>query len=398
MRFRFSIILLLLTLTLAACSSQTVVADCPPCECETAIPEKPSETPTITLTPTASGTPTLTPRATQSGATPMPAGYNPLTGQMVDDPAVLDRRPLVVKISNESPEVRPQSGLSFADHVWEYQMEGFEQTRYTAIYYSRAPERAGSVRSVRLIDVEHLVPMYDGLLVYSGCSTGMCYRLSITPWYDRAFRETVEKNFLVRLSDVPRPGTNRYHTLFLVPDELWKEADLRGVNQAPVVLHPLTFSSEVPESGIPTTDFIIDYPDLGPRHHWRYFHDTQRWYSFTEDQRMRDEEAPDIDMLTDKQLAFDNIVLIYAEHYLADFIEDEPNQLASVGINLIGNGDAVLMRDGNRYNCRWLRDSSEEMISLVDFDGNPLPLRPGTVWFNVFSSNMFQPDVSFGSR
>ncbi|MBN1429292.1 MAG: DUF3048 domain-containing protein [Anaerolineae bacterium] len=372
------------------------MGDCPPCP--TCNPEKPTETPVTESAPALVNTPTLASRAPLAGATPMPDGYNPLTGQIVNDLAVLKRRPLVVKISNESPEVRPQSGLSFADHVWEYQMEGFEQTRYTAIYYSRAPERAGSVRSVRMIDVEHLVPMYDGLLVYSGCSIGMCYRLSITPWFDRAFRETLEKDFLVRMPDFPRPGTNRYHTLFSVPDAVWEEADARGVNQAPVIIRSLVFGSDLPENGISTTDFVIDYPGLGPLHHWQYVYDTQRWYSFTEDQRMRDDEAPDIDMLTNKQIAFDNIVLIYAEHYLADFIEDEPNQLASVGINLQGHGDAVLMRDGKRYNCRWIREGSEEMIALVDFDNNPIPLKPGTVWFNIFSSNMYQPEVSFSSR
>ena len=35
-----------------------------------------------------------------------PAGINPLTGQPAPDPAALDRRPLVVKISNAPPIVR----------------------------------------------------------------------------------------------------------------------------------------------------------------------------------------------------------------------------------------------------------------------------------------------------
>jgi hypothetical protein len=392
LKVRSFLITSLTVLTLVACSSQAAAGACSDC---TATPEQPAETPTATLEPTATVMPTLTPRATHVGATPIPDNYDPLTGETVDDPDVLLRRPLVTKISNESPEVRPQSGLSFADNVWEYQMEGFEQTRYTAIFYSQAPARAGSVRSARLIDLEHLVPMYDGLLIYSGCSIGVCYRISIAPWFDRTFKETIDKNFLVRMPNIPRPGTNRYHTLFAVPEEVWKEADLRGVNQAPTFIHPLTFSSDVPQGGVPTTDFSIDYPDLGPRHHWHYGQDTHKWYSFTEDQRMRDEEAPDIDMLTDKQLAFDNVVLIYAEHYLADFIEDEPNQLASVGVNLLGGGDAVVMRDGRRYNCRWVRQESGDMINLVDFSGKPIPLKPGTTWFNVASSNMFQPVIAF---
>jgi hypothetical protein len=312
---------------------------------------------------------------------------------MVDDPSVLDRRPLVVKVSNESPEVRPQSGLSSADNVWEYQMEGFQQTRYTAIYYSQSPERVGSVRSARLVDVEELVYMYDGLLVYSGCSTGVCYRIKIAPWGNqRAFRE--DDVALLRIPDVPRPGTNRYHTLFTIPEKIWEEADSRKVNGRPN-LRPLIFDTRIPADGIETADFIIDYPDLGPRHRWHYDVDTGKWLSFTQDQRYQAPEQPDIDILTNRQLAFDNVVLIYAEHRLADFIEDEPNQLASVGTKLTGEGDAVIMRDGKRFICRWVRTELSDMFRFVDKNGIPVRLKPGTTWFNVYSANMFEPTVSF---
>src|SRR5258708_11765279 len=39
-----------------------------------------------------------------------PADVNPLTGLPVDDPSVLQHRPLAVKISNAPPLVRPQAG------------------------------------------------------------------------------------------------------------------------------------------------------------------------------------------------------------------------------------------------------------------------------------------------
>jgi Protein of unknown function (DUF3048) N-terminal domain/Protein of unknown function (DUF3048) C-terminal domain len=356
----------------------------------------PTGTPTpITETPTATLAATVTPRVPDVGATPIPDDYDPLTGMIVSDPSVLDRRPLVIKVSNESPEVRPQSGLSFADNVWEYQMEGFQQTRYTAIYYSRVPQRVGSVRSARLIDVEQLIYMYDGLLVYSGCSIGVCYVIGSSPIKDRAFRE--DKVALVRMPDIPRPGTNFYHILFALPDKVWQAADQRGVNHRPS-LEPLVFDPVPPPNGIGTGDFIIDYPDLGPLHHWHYDPDKNNWLSFTQDQRERAPEQPDIDLLTQMQLAFDNVVLIYADHSTADFIEDEPNQLPSVRINLVGAGDAVVMRDGKRYNGRWVRDKLSDMISLVGGDGKTIPLRPGTTWFNVYSANRDQPDVTFKSK
>jgi hypothetical protein len=362
---------------LAACSASPIV------------------TPDITATVAATATtiPTTTPTPYVPNGTPFPEGYNPLTGLTVADPSVLAHRPLVIKVSNESPEVRPQSGLSFADHVWEYQMEGFSQTRFSAIYYSQSPERVGSVRSARLIDVEHLVDMYDGLLVYSGCSIGVCYRIQTAPWgNNRAFRE--DGIALIRIPDIPRPGTDKYHSLFAIPDRVWQAAEDRGVNSPPH-LQSMAFSKDVPAGGIGTKSFSINYPELGSLHRWEYDPPSQKWLSFTTDERSRGTEQPDTDLLTNQPLAFDNVILIYAEHRLADFVEDERNDLASVGINLLGKGDAVLMRDGVRFNCRWVRENPFDMIHLVDSEGNPLPLKSGTVWFNVYSSNMYQPDVAF---
>lgn len=389
MRFRLAGIGSLAALLLSACSPQVImiVVTATPGATATATPDPP--TPTLTIVPT------VTPRATDVGATPIPEAYNPLTGLAVHDPSVLNRRPLLIKVSNESPEVRPQSGLSFADNVWEYQMEGLQQTRYTAIYYSQSPTRVGSVRSARLIDIEQLMYMYDGLLAYSGCSIGVCYTLDTSPVRDRAFRE--DKYALVRLKDIPRPGTDNYHILFALPYKVWELADQRGVNRRPAI-EPLIFDPNPPPGGVRTGDFIIDYPDLGPRHRWHFDPNRNKWLSFTQDERERAPEQPDIDLLNHTQLAFDNVVLVYAEHSLADFIEDERNQLASVRINLVGSGDAVLMRDGLRYNCRWERDKLADMIKLIGPDGKPLPLRPGTTWFNVYSSNMSQPDVSFQAK
>ena len=85
----------------------------------------------------------------------------------MDDPALLERMPAAVKISN-SPIARPQSGLSKADVVIEHLAEG-DITRFTAIFHSQDAERIGSVRSARLIDLEIPV-LFDAFLVYSGAN------------------------------------------------------------------------------------------------------------------------------------------------------------------------------------------------------------------------------------
>ena len=46
-------------------------------------------------------------------AAALPGQYNPLTGLIPADPSLLERRPLVIKISNYPREIRPQYGIDF---------------------------------------------------------------------------------------------------------------------------------------------------------------------------------------------------------------------------------------------------------------------------------------------
>ena len=71
--------------------------------------------PTATATFTATPLPVVQP----SGPVDFPENVNPLTGLVVDDPSILDRRPILVKVANYPISGRPHSGLSFADMVLE---------------------------------------------------------------------------------------------------------------------------------------------------------------------------------------------------------------------------------------------------------------------------------------
>ncbi len=325
----------------------------------------------------------------------MPRDINPLTGQPLEDPdEVWSRRPIVIKVSNEGMPVRPQSGLSYADHVWMYQMEGWAQTRYTAIIWSQSPAYVGSVRSVRLLDSEHLIDMYDGLLVISGGSMGMNYVLSQKPWIDRVFYD--RGDWYVRLPDTPNEGVSRYHTLFGIPGKVWEEADERGVN-GPPALEGLPFSDYAPPNGTPTEALAIDYPSHGVRHTWTWDEDREQWLSTTEDQlELEPVEIEDIDYLNDERIAFENVVLIYAEHWLADFIEDEPNLLLSVGVELIDSGDAVLLRDGQRYAVEWQRPTLQSALLLYGEDGELVPYDVGRTFYTIVTvDERYEPDIEF---
>jgi hypothetical protein len=304
---------------------------------------------------------------------PLPADVNPLTGRPVGDAALLERRPLLVKISNYPALVRPQHAINRADHVWEHIVEG-GGTRFTAVYLTEDLPQIGSVRSARLIDL-HLVPIYRGLLAYSGGSLGVLERLRRQPWFgDRTFSPE-EEDQCPLFCRYPEEGLDFWHTMFASARAIREEAAALGVEER-VDLRGLTFSEELPSGGTPATKISLGYP--GTNCFWRYSPAADKHYRWTEGE-------PHLDDVGDVQVAYTNVVLIYADHVEdTGVLEDEIGAgHYAVDIQLQGEGPAVIFRSGRRYEGRWVRPNPEGMIRLVDEGGNDIPLAPGTTWFHV---------------
>ena len=108
------------------------------------------------------------------------------------DATILDRRPLAVKVSEFPRRVRPQSGLSLADLVFEHYAEA-GVTRMTAIFLGNDSPKVGSIRSARYIDLV-LTEAYQAMLVSSGSSQGVLNALSRTPFFGRVIAEATGFN------------------------------------------------------------------------------------------------------------------------------------------------------------------------------------------------------------
>jgi hypothetical protein len=111
--------------------------------------EKPAPTQSQAISPEATSAPESTPTPKpQSFATPasfgpeqkdFPKGYNPLSGQPVEDPSLLQIPALLISISHFPPVARPQAGLSFAPWVFEFYItEG--ATRFLSVFYGAYPK------------------------------------------------------------------------------------------------------------------------------------------------------------------------------------------------------------------------------------------------------------------
>jgi len=105
-------------------------------ETQTALPAA-----VLTLDPTS--TPVPQPFATPSSFGPdresFPKGYNPLSGQPVEDPGMLRIPAMLISISHFPPVARPQAGLSFAPWVFEFYItEG--ATRFLSVFHGAFPQ------------------------------------------------------------------------------------------------------------------------------------------------------------------------------------------------------------------------------------------------------------------
>jgi hypothetical protein len=295
---------------------------------------------------------------------------NPFTGELMDDPAVLQRRPLAVKISNAPPSfVRPQSGLNEADLVFEHITEG-SITRLTLIFYGQTPPEVGPIRSARLLDLQ-ILGMYDAAFVFSGASDGVNRRLNNSPYTARILRSG---------AGYYRTGADKpfEHTLYGRPPLFWEQLDRLGQNSPPSLTRTMAFASTPPVGGSSASQIALDYRWETVR--WEYDPDLERYRRWAADR-------PVIDANDQEQVTAANVIVVYANHVEdADICEESRNGVClhlSVEIEIWGSGAAVVFRDGRQYNVTWQRQNPNDPLTFHDQNGAPFPLQVGNSWLQM---------------
>lgn len=397
MRIRPLLFLLVALLLAAGCTQESPPIAGPTTAAQPAATLEPTSQPSATSTVAPSATPapsntpppSATPRPTRT-PTPEPLlltsaedfgnDRNPLTGELVSDPNVLQRRPIAVKISNHpGGYVRPQAGLSQADLVFEHITEA-NITRFTAVFYDETPPDVGPIRSGRLIDLE--IPlMYDAAFAYSGSSIGVAFKLSASTFNDRILRTGVPGYY--------RTGEDKpyEHTLYADMQRWYEVLDERELNVPPQFNSYMAFSEEPPEGGEPAGRLYINYRDVVTVD-WEYDEASGRYLRWTDGEEHRDKN-------NDQQLSAANVVLIFAQHQTDYSICERQvgNECYAFSeeIFIWGEGEAIILRDGQQFPATWVREQRNEMLTFVDGDGNPVPLQIGNTWFQVLPTHYEDP-------
>lgn len=322
---------------------------------------------TTTTAPTttiAVAAPTTTTSTSTTTTTTLPPGpSSPLTGMESENPDLLDRRVVAVKIDNHA-NARPQSGLETAAAVYELPVEA-SLTRFIALFHDQDSTYVGPNRSGRPTDPTLVAPL-GATFVISGAQPWV---QSVINNYDVDwFGEVRGPSFRISSRRAP-------HNLFVDTVKIREEADRRSFPDDPP--QDMFTWGELPATAEPATEIFFDWTSV-TKITWkwngsgyeRYIGETtHNWIS-------QDGE-------TTEPVETDTLIVLYARRYTASGSTGS----AVPAMDTVGTGVVQVFAEGKVVEGTWSRESADELFVLTAADGSVLEVPPGRPWINIFPDN-----------
>ena len=327
----------------------------------------PTETlaPSATSLPSQTVAPSITPVPGQIGPDSYPAGVNPLTGQTVAQPDLLNLPPALISVSDFPVTARPQAGLSKSPFVFEAYF-GDGMTRFLAVQYGDLSDVGSKTLSVG--------PIRSGRLPWEPLRSELGGFLLIANGDESVLKEL--KNYTNVFS-----GINDVNSVFVDAATIQKYAN----QYLPVVGKPdlkgLAFSPNPPDGGKSGLYLWIPYaflnqviwrydPASGVYNRWQDNYDGLNFVKMT-------------DRLDNVPLAFENVIVVFAYHTL---LKAEKTDITLANVPQM---PALLFRDGKMYEIFWSTSYVNGKVTpmrFVDAQGNPVPLKPGHTWVQIVTA------------
>ncbi|MFZ2663788.1 MAG: DUF3048 domain-containing protein, partial [Patescibacteria group bacterium] len=287
-----------------------------------------------------------------------------------------DQRPFGVMINNHV-DARPQSGLVYADLVYEIVAEG-GITRFLAFYLSNTPEKIGPVRSTREYYLVLVKELSDAMIMHIGYSPQAL--VAIDTWPVRSlFRGGCESMPGCEWRDNPR-NVAYEHTAFVSGVKLrelgaslgwegkgdirvWKFKDTADkYSQKPNVVNKISI------------DFWTkgDYSSI-----FTYNQQNNTYLKYT-GYNSSDQPIPTVDQETGAQVEVKNLVIQFATESTID--DDEKGRLE---YQLLGSGKALVFVDGKVIDATWSKAGRDDRTVFYDTDGNEVEFNRGKFWIAI---------------
>jgi hypothetical protein len=348
-----------------------------------------------------SGSPAISPAITSTGvqqhfnidpSIPRTAPC-PLNGELYtkqEETVWQKRRPLAVMIENHA-EARPQSGLAFADIVYEAVAEG-GITRFMGVFYCGIAGGSVNVAPVRSARTYFLpwVLEYDALYNHVG-GAGVCSDPTVD---ERAKALCQIDQYNIKDMDqfaISFPTCYRNpdrldhpvateHTMVCVTDKLetlaatrgWTNVDASGVAWDKNFV-PWKFKDDAPAadrgaSFSATFTAWKGYSDYTVK--WVYAPATNSYLRFNGG-------APHLDLETKQQLTAKDIIILFADE--TGPVDEHLHLL----YDTIGTGPGILYQDGKTIKVTWKKPTRTSRTQFFDTAGKEVSFNRGQIWIEM---------------
>lgn len=313
------------------------------------------------------------------------------------------RRPILVMVENDIT-VRPQSGLSLADIVYEAVAEG-GITRFMGVFYCGAQSdvaQVAPIRSARIYFVnfaaEYNTPIYmhvGGANCGRDEATGQCVSnpkafaieaLAKLGWRKQGGNDfdttgDIGKPVLFRIDNRrgnPTPDITE-HTMVGSLPAAWREAEKRGYtgrmpNDKPWLSGFKAWKTDLNLiiSGVPATDvkfeFWKNYTDFDVE--WKYDSTSKTYLRFNAG-------TPHMDFDTKQQLSATNVIVQFAKETL---LGDYGKHLY---YDVLGSGTGYVFQNGVAIDVTWKKVKQTDRTIFTNRAGKEIVFAPGNIWVEL---------------
>ncbi len=226
------------------------------------------------------------------------------------------------------------------------------------------PAKIGPIRSGRLVYADIAAFFQDSCLIYAFASSEVLVEL---PHCFFVHHDIQGGGYMLEIDELIR---------------LARERENGEIDYMSNIHDPIP-----PEGGVNASQLHVYIAWLN-QSGWVYDPPSESWRRYVDDANPQTAGVlhPEVDRLTNRQLQFENVIVLFAQHDVVS-----PTNL-DIHLEADWVGDALLFRDGRVYDIRWsTRMTAEEQrtgirrpIQFLDHEETALfPLKPGRTWVLV---------------
>ena len=280
---------------------------------------------------------------------------NELTGLMSH--FKVSTNPVAVMIENAT-EIRPQSGLSEAEIVYEALVEG-GITRFMAVYnFENLAKKIGPVRSVRPYFLDWAEEYQPAFFHVGGSPQAL---------------ETIADYSII---DINEMGANEIYFLRGIrsawPHNVYTNSSLwqtiPELESRKIDFEPWQFI-KVNEIFCPTDgqEIIIDFSYFNYQVKWVYDCQFGSYQRFNGGQEHLDENG--VQLITDK------VIIQFVKSWLID--------IERLGMQTTGEGKALIFQNGQVTEGSWQKKEQESRTKFLNIEGEEVLFIPGKTWLEI---------------